>query len=72
MNGEDLDKALHDCMNTIWKNYREAVTSGNFKPFNKCFNDLYDKYEDLSVHRFIASMGMGLTPAATKRIKGES
>lgn len=70
MNCEELDRALHDCMNTIWKAYREAVASGNFKPFNNCFAGLYEKYDDITVQKFIQGMGMGLAPAATKHIRG--
>lgn len=66
---EDLDKALHDCMTTIWKAYREAVQSGNFQPFNNCFGELYNKYDDITVQKFIQGMGMGLAPAATRHIR---
>lgn len=71
MSGEELDKALHECMGVIWKSYRESVKSGNFKPFNDCFHGLYEKYDDSSVHEFIGRMGLALSPAAYKRIRGE-
>lgn len=66
----DLDRDIHDAMNVIWKAYREAVTSSNFKPFNSCFAELYEKYDDIAVQKFIQGMGMGLAPAATRHIRG--
>lgn len=69
MNGEELDRALHECMSTIWKAYRDAVQSGNFQPFNNCFGELYNKYDDITVQKFIQGMGMGLAPAATRHIR---
>lgn len=67
---ENLDKALHECMGVIWKAYRESVESGDFTAFNHCFADLYSKYEDVAVQKFIQGMGMGLAPAATRHIRG--
>lgn len=72
MNTEELDKALHECMGIIWKAYRESVKSKNFKPFNDCFPALYEKYSNTQVQLFIQGMGMALTPAAYRQIKGES
>lgn len=69
MNGEELDRALHECMGVIWKAYRDAVQSGNFQPFNNCFGELYNKYDDVTVQKFIQGMGMGLAPAATRHIR---
>lgn len=63
MNGEELDKALHDCMATIWKAYR----SGNVKEFNGCFSALRMKYDDSVIECFIQGMGMGLAPAVNRR-----
>lgn len=63
MDQMELDKALYDCMNTIWKAYR----SGNVKDFNKCFSDLRMKYDDSVVECFIQGMGMGLAPAVNRR-----
>ncbi len=72
MNGDDLDKALHECMGTIWKAYRESVTSGNFKSFNSCFSGLYEKYgNDVAVQKFIGWMGLALVPAANRQIRGD-
>lgn len=67
---EELDKAIHDCMNTLWKAYRESVTTGDFKPYNACFNPLYDKYDDPAVQRFIQGFGLGLVDAINRRIRG--
>lgn len=72
MNTEELDKALHECMGIIWKAYRESVKAKSFKPFNDCFPELYGKYSDTQVQLFIQGMGMALTPAAHRQIKGES
>lgn len=69
MNGEELDKALYECMTTIWKSYRESVTEKNYRPFNHCFDPLYKKYEDPAVNRFIAGMGMAFVDALNRRIK---
>lgn len=69
MVGEELDKALHECMGVIWKAYRESVTTGNAKPFNACFRDLYAKYNDSAVHRFVECTGMGLVQAVNRRIQ---
>ena len=63
MDQMELDKALYDCMNTIWKAYR----SGNVKDFNKCFSDLRMKYDDSVVECFIQGLGMGLAPAVNRR-----
>lgn len=65
--GDELDKALHDCMTTIWKAYR----SGNVKEFNKCFSDLRMKYDDSVIECFIQGMGMGLAPAVNRRANNE-
>jgi len=64
MKQDELDKALHDCMTTIWKAYR----SGNVKEFNSCFQGLYDKYDDQAILSFISGMGMGLAPAVNRRV----
>lgn len=68
MDNEELDKALHDCMTTIWKAYR----SGDVKTFNKCFNDLRMKYDDSVIECFIQGMGMGLAPAVNRRVHNEN
>ena len=61
--GEKTDRELYDVMNTIWKAYRE----GNMKAFNACFAPLYEKYTDDVVVCMIKGMGLGLSPAATRR-----
>lgn len=71
MKGDDLDKALHECMGIIWKAYRDAVQSGDFKYFNDCFHALYEKYDDVAIQKFIGWMGLGLVPAATRQIRQE-
>lgn len=68
MHGENLDRALHDCMSVIWKAYRESVTTGNAKPFNSCFKDLYAKYSDDAVQRYIQCAGMGFVQAINRRL----
>ena len=68
LSDENLDKALYDVMNTLWKAYRESVTTKNYKTFNGCFDILYGKYTDKGVVRFIESMGMGLVNAINRRI----
>lgn len=70
MNGDDLDKALHECMSVIWKAYRESVQNGNFSAFNGCFHGLYEKYDDVAIQKFIGWMGLALSPAAYKQIRG--
>ena len=67
--GDELDKALHECMGVIWKAYRDAVLTNNAAPFNECFDKLYKEYDDDTVCRFIEGMGMGLAPAINKRIR---
>lgn len=59
---EELDKALHDCMNSIWKAYR----TGDVKVFNNIFKELYSEYSDPAVVCFIQGMGMGLAPAMNR------
>lgn len=71
MNGDDLDRALHECMGVIWKAYRESVKAGDFKIFNDCFNGLYNEYPDTTVQKFIGWMGLALVPAANRQIRGE-
>lgn len=68
LSGDDLDKALYDVMNTLWRSYRESVTTKNYKVFNGCFEILYGRYTDRGVVRFIESMGMGLVNALNRRI----
>lgn len=58
-----LDKALHDCMNSIWKAYR----TNNVKVYNNVFAELYREYSDPAVVAFIQSFGMGLAPAVNRR-----
>lgn len=72
MNGDDLDRAIHECMGVIWKAYRESVSCGDFSAFNGCFNGLYAKYDDVAIQKFIGWMGLALVPAATRRIRGAS
>lgn len=72
MNGDDLDRAIHECMGIIWKAYRESVSCGDFSAFNNCFNGLYAKYDDVAIQKFIGWMGLALVPAATRRIRGAS
>ena len=69
MSGEELDRALYDCMGTVWKAYRESVESKNYKPFNRCFEPLYEKYTDPTVNRYIAALGMAYVDALNRRIK---
>lgn len=68
MHGEELDKALHECMSVIWKAYRESVSTGNAKQFNACFSGLYEKYADDAVQRFVQCTGMGLVQALNRRL----
>ena len=68
LSGEDLDKALYDVMNTLWRAYRESIATKNYKTFNGCFEILYGKYTDRGVVRFIESMGMGFVNALNRRI----
>lgn len=68
LSGEELDKALYDVMNTLWRSYRESVQSKNYKMFNGCFEQLYGKYTDRGVVRFIESMGMGFVNALNRRV----
>ena len=70
--GEELDHAIYDCMTTIWKAYRESVTTRNYKPYNSCFSALYEKYPDVAVQRYIQGVGLGLVDAVNRRIKNES
>ena len=69
LDGEDLDRALYDVMNTLWQAYRESVKTSNYKTYNGCFSILYGKYTDRGVVRFIESMGMGLVNALNRRVK---
>lgn len=68
MNGDELDIALHDCMNTIWKSYRAGAQT-----FNACFADLYKKYgDDPVVVSLIVDMGLGLAPAIARKANENS
>lgn len=69
LSGDDLDKALHDCMSVIWASYRKSVMTGNAKPFNSCFTDLYAKYHDDAVRRYVECTGMGLVQAVNRRVQ---
>ena len=62
MDIEERDKALHDCMNEIWKAYRTDIST-----FNRCFPALHEKYNDPIVSNFIVNMGFALAPAANKK-----
>ena len=68
MKQDELDKALHDCMNIIWKAYR----SGDVKEYNKCFSELYNKYDDNVVVCFIQGIGLGLAPAVNWRTANDN
>ena len=69
LDGEELDKAMHDCFSIFWKAYRESVKSGNFKPYNECFRELYERYDDDNVMRFIQGLAFGSVGAANRRIQ---
>ena len=71
LEGENLDKALYDVMNTLWKSYRQSVSENSFKPYNESFGPLYSKYSDRGVVRFIEGFGMGLVNALNRRIKND-
>lgn len=65
MGGEEMDKALHDVVTTIWQAYRKDC-----KTFNDCFAGLYGKYPDNKpVENLIIGMGMGLAPAVRAKVK---
>lgn len=69
MNGEELDKALHDVITTIWKAYRESVTTNDFLPFNDAYKMLAEKYgNDQMVKLFLDAYWFNLIPAADRRI----
>lgn len=68
LHGEDLDKALHDCITVLWQAYRASVTTYNAKPYNECFKGLYAKYHDGAVQRFIECAGMGLVESVNRRV----
>jgi len=68
MNCDEMDTALHYCMNTIWKSYRAGAQT-----FNACFADLYKKYgDDPAVVSFIVDMGLGLAPAVARKTANEN
>lgn len=69
LNGEELDKALYDVMNTLWKSYRESVNTQNYAPYNNAFPALYEKYTDRTVVRFIEGFGMGMVNALNRRVE---
>ena len=69
LEGEALDKALHDVMTTLWKAYRESVTTQNYAPYNNAFPALYEKYTDKTVVRYIEGFGMGMVNALNRRIE---
>ncbi len=69
LDGEELDKALHDVMGVLWKAYRESVTTQSYAPYNGAFPTLYEKYGDKTVIRFIEGFGMGMVNALNRRIE---
>lgn len=63
MSCDEMDKALHDVMTTIWKSYRAGAAE-----FNACFAGLHEKYgDDTAVESFINFMGFGLSPALARK-----
>lgn len=65
MSTEEMDKALHEVMATIWKAYRTDC-----KTFNVCFETLHEKYgENYEIRNFISGMGLGLAPAVNRKAK---
>lgn len=65
MSTEEMDKALHEVMTTIWKAYRTDC-----KTFNGCFEALHEKYgENYEIRNFISGMGLGLAPAVNRKAK---
>lgn len=68
MSCDEMDMALHDCMNTIWKSYRAGSET-----FNACFAGLYKKYgDDPAVVSLIVDMGLGLAPAIARKTANEN
>ena len=67
-NVDEMDRALYECMNTIWKSYRAGAQT-----FNSCFAGLYKKYgDDPAVVSLIADMGLGLAPAIARKTANEN
>lgn len=62
MNSEELDKALHDSMNTLWKVYR----SDSGKLFDT-MRDLHKKYPDATVSDFMTHLCFGLLGAVRRK-----
>lgn len=68
LKGEELDKALYDVMNTLWKAYRQSIYENSYTAYNDSFKPLYAKYTDRGVVRFIEGFGMGLVNALNRRV----
>lgn len=71
LHGEELDLALHDCMATVWKAYRESLASGDYDIYQNCFETLRAKYKDEAVNAYITGMGTGLIKALSRRAREE-
>lgn len=68
MSCDELDHALYDVMNTIWKSYRTGA-----EEFNSCFAGLYKKYgHDPAAVALIVDMGLGLAPAIARKANENS
>ena len=75
MTQEQHDRIIYDIIIDIWEAYRESTKSGNAKPFNNVFMDLYDKFEDESdpiYTEFIARFGVALTPSVNRAVQGNN
>ncbi len=71
LHGEELDLALHECMATVWKAYRESLAKSDFDIYQNCFETLRAKYKDEAVNAYITGMGTGLIKALNRRAREE-
>ena len=69
LNNDEMDEAIYDCMNSIWRAYRVATQEKDYDFFNDCIESLRKKHDDEAVNAFITGMGTGLTKALTRRAR---
>lgn len=70
MSNEEMDEALHGCMNSLWRAYREATIKGDYDIFNDSVESLRKVYKDEAINSFITGMGTGFTKALRRHADG--
>lgn len=69
MNPDDFDKAVYDCITSLWKAYRESVGVNDYKPLGESVKSLYARHKDKDLRRFIEVASMVFSWMAHRRLE---